>query len=139
MEGAEQSGWPKFLDIAAKAVLFCYGIGYLIEVTYDSVFGIYDLELIRTRALFSGVSFLLLVTTIYLVIKVGGRFPYISEPWRFLSDRLERYERLPKSLTLLIGLAAKLTVLVELTQLSQFLYFFVLTPIDRIGIDKFPW
>jgi hypothetical protein len=133
LEEADQSSWPKLLEVAAKAVLICYGIGYLIEVTYDSVFGVYDVELVRTRALFAGTSFLLLVATIHLVLKLGERFPYISDPWRSLSGRLERYERLPKSLTLLINLAAKLAVLVELTQLASFLYLLIYLPIDRIG------
>ena len=133
MQDPDKIGWQKLLDVSAKLAVLCYGVGYVIEMTYDSVFGVYDLELIRARALYTGCSFVLLVAIIYFTFEVGASWRFVSMPWRHLSERLERYERLPRSLIFLIKSAAKFTILVELTQLSQWLFLAMYVPIDRLN------
>jgi len=133
MEDEEKLKWSTLLDIVARGLLLCYGIGYLIDTIYASVFGIYDLELIRTRALFSGVSFIFLAVVICLIFEAGEKFPYISAQWRLIYQVLERDDEIPKSLMLLIYCAAKLTVFVEILQLSILFLLTVYLPIDRLN------
>jgi len=123
-------------ELGTKAIIVCYGIGYLIETTYDSVFGVYDLELIRTRALFSGISCVLLSIFVFLALKIGEEWRYVSLPWRYLFRELERHEGAPRGLTFLINCAAKFTVLVELTQLGQYLFLLIYLPIDRVAYGE---
>jgi hypothetical protein len=128
---------PRLLETAAKALVFCYGLGYLINIIYDSTYGIYDVNIIKARPLFSGVTFLVLAAVVFFVIDVQRNWIFVSGRWSLLRAEIGKAADITFRWRILFGTVWFLTMLIELDYLSTYLLLFTSLPIDRISLQDF--